>query len=369
MAIETGKHIDRLLESSTVGLCLDTGHVYLAGTDPVDVARAARGRVLHVHLKDLDPAKAAQVRSGEVPFREAVIDGLFVPLGQGGVDIAGVIAALEGDGYRGWYVLEQDVSLKGDPPVGEGPKADAVESVAYLRGWAGRLRERAARCATSRRRASSRPRRSSASARSGAATTLGSTGSTSTAGRSIASTPRPALDEQRPVPGRPGSIALTATPGRLLVAIEGRLGFLDWEAGAWADWIALEPEGVGNRLNDGRCDPAGRFWVGSMFDPAAAGKSTGLLHRVEPDGTAATVRSGIGVANGLAFAPDGRTMYFADTPRETVWAYDYDVDTARRPTSGSSSTSGRCPAGRTGPASTRPAATGSPASSAGRSCG
>jgi len=137
MAIETGKHIDRLLDSSSVALCLDTGHVYLAGTDPVDVARAARGRVLHVHLKDVDPARAARVRSGEVPFREAVIDGLFVPLGKGAVDIAGVIAALEADGYRGWYVLEQDVSLKGEPAVGEGPKADAIDSVAYLRGLAG----------------------------------------------------------------------------------------------------------------------------------------------------------------------------------------------------------------------------------------
>ena len=136
MAIETGRHIERLLDSSSVGLCLDTGHVYLAGTDPVEIARAARGRVLHVHLKDLDPARAERVRSGEVPFREAVIDGLFVHLGQGGVDIAGVIAVLEDDGYRGWYVLEQDVSLKGEPPVGEGPKADAVDSVAYLRGLA-----------------------------------------------------------------------------------------------------------------------------------------------------------------------------------------------------------------------------------------
>ena len=69
MAIETGKHIDRLLESSSVGLCLDTGHVYLAGTDPVDVARAARGRVLHVHLKDVDPARAAPrpERRGPLP--------------------------------------------------------------------------------------------------------------------------------------------------------------------------------------------------------------------------------------------------------------------------------------------------------------
>ena len=137
LAIATGPDIDRLLDSSDVGLCLDTGHVYLGGTDPVEVARKARGRVLHVHLKDLDPAKADQVRKGEVPFRQAVIDGLFVPLGEGGVDIAGVIEELEGQGYRGWYVLEQDVSLKSDPPAGSGPKADAIDSVAYLRGLVG----------------------------------------------------------------------------------------------------------------------------------------------------------------------------------------------------------------------------------------
>jgi inosose dehydratase len=133
MAIEKGSHIERLLESSDVGLCLDTGHVYLAGTDPVDIARAARGRVLHVHLKDVDPVRAEGVRRGDVPFRESVIDGLFVPLGEGAVDIAGVIATLERDGYRGWYVLEQDVSLTGEPAPGAGPKADAVASVAYLR--------------------------------------------------------------------------------------------------------------------------------------------------------------------------------------------------------------------------------------------
>ena len=138
--------------------------------------------------------------------------------------------------------------------------------------------------------------------------------------------PSTGIDEHRRAPGRPGSFALTATRGRLLVAIEGRLAFFDWESGAWSDWIPLEPEGLGNRLNDGRCDPAGRFWVGSMFDPAVTGKATGLLHRVEPNGTAVTVKSAMGVPNGLAFAPDGHTMYLADTPREVVWAYDYDAD-------------------------------------------
>lgn len=137
LAIATGPDIDRLLDASDVGICLDTGHAYLGGADPVDVAEAANGRVLHVHLKDVDQAKAERVRNGDVPFRQAVIDGLFVPLGEGGVDIAGVIETLEGQGYRGWYVLEQDVSLKFDPPAGSGPKADAIDSVAYLRGLVG----------------------------------------------------------------------------------------------------------------------------------------------------------------------------------------------------------------------------------------
>jgi L-arabinonolactonase len=134
-------------------------------------------------------------------------------------------------------------------------------------------------------------------------------------------------DEQRAVPAKPGSIALTGDSGRLLVAAGLGLAFFEFEANTWEEWIGLEPEDTGNRLNDGRCDGAGRFWVGTMFDPSSAGRSTGNLHRIGPDGSAAIVRSGIGVPNGLAFSPEGRTMYWADTPRETVWAYDYDSDT------------------------------------------
>lgn len=139
MAIEDGRDVERLLESSDVGLCVDTGHLYLAGTDPVDVVRMAPDRVLHVHLKDVDATLAEQVRGGEVPFRQAVLDGLFTPLGAGGCDIEGVIRTLEGEGFHGWYVLEQDVSLSAEPAPGEGPMADAVESVAYLRRLAATL--------------------------------------------------------------------------------------------------------------------------------------------------------------------------------------------------------------------------------------
>ncbi len=57
---------------------------------------------------------------------------MFKPLGEGDVDIAGVIRQLEEDGYQGWYVLEQDVALEAAPPPGEGPIATAARSVAYL---------------------------------------------------------------------------------------------------------------------------------------------------------------------------------------------------------------------------------------------
>ena len=123
---------------------------------------------------------------------------------------------------------------------------------------------------------------------------------------------------------RPGSIGMTETPGRFVMAMEHEIGWFAWDDG-FAAWGALEEADTGNRLNDGRADPAGRFWVGSMFHIAAENRFTGLLHRVEPDGSHRTVRSDIGVTNGIAFSPDGTTMYFADTLRDTIWAFDYDV--------------------------------------------
>ena len=123
---------ERILESSDVHLCLDTGHLFVAGADPVRIARLAEGRVAHVHLKDVDGALAERVRSGEITFKQATLEGMFTAVGDGDVDIAGVIRVLETAGYRGWYVLEQDVSLSQDPAPGEGPVADAERSVRYL---------------------------------------------------------------------------------------------------------------------------------------------------------------------------------------------------------------------------------------------
>jgi sugar lactone lactonase YvrE len=106
--------------------------------------------------------------------------------------------------------------------------------------------------------------------------------------------------------------------------MEHEAGWLDWDTGRFDAWVALEPAGTGNRLNDGRADPAGRFWVGSMHIDASDDLRTGMMHRLDADGSHATTRRGIGVSNGLAFSPDGGLMYHSDTLRDTVWVGDYD---------------------------------------------
>ncbi len=83
--------------------------------------------------------------------------------------------------------------------------------------------------------------------------------------------------------------------------------------------------GAGNRLNDGRCDPAGRFfWVGSMAESLDV--PAGKLYRYAPDGAVEVVTSDLICSNGLAWSPDGSVMYHADTRQKTVWAYDYDAE-------------------------------------------
>lgn len=130
--IESAEDTLKILENSNVGLCLDTGHLALAGDDPVALAAAVPDRVQHVHLKDVDLDLAAAVRTGTVPYYEAVRDGLFKPLGQGDLKIDDLIYRLEAAGYHGWYVLEQDVVLPHEPLPGAGPEHNATISLDYL---------------------------------------------------------------------------------------------------------------------------------------------------------------------------------------------------------------------------------------------
>jgi inosose dehydratase len=129
--VETGPETGRVLAGSRIGLCLDTGHLLAGGADPVAITAAHPERVVHVHLKDVDAATAARIRSGELSYGEAVRAGLYRPLGGGDVDIASLVRILEGSGYAGWYVLEQDVMLA-ERPADDGPLSDVRASLAYL---------------------------------------------------------------------------------------------------------------------------------------------------------------------------------------------------------------------------------------------
>ena len=130
--IETGADVQRVLDGSSISLCLDTGHLLIGGTDPVALARHAPQRIAHLHLKDVDSTIAAKVQSGSLTYSEAVRQGMYRPLGTGDVDVAAIVGALRAHGYDGWYTLEQDTVLTGDPED-EGPVADVRTSIECLR--------------------------------------------------------------------------------------------------------------------------------------------------------------------------------------------------------------------------------------------
>lgn len=86
------------------------------------------------------------------------------------------------------------------------------------------------------------------------------------------------------------------------------------------------PSGFPLRMNDAKCDPAGRLWGGNMTVERRPGACA--LYRLDPDGTVTTALGGVTLSNGLGWSPDGRTMYYIDTPLRTVDAFDFDLDTA-----------------------------------------
>jgi len=138
--IETADEVQALLDNTDVAVVVDTGHLAIGGYDPVELVKRHADRVGLVHLKDTNLAVAARLNNNELTLMEAVQDGLFTPLGQGDLDVAGVITTLETGGYDGWYVIEQDCAITGEPPSeGEGPIRDVETSVDFLRDLAASL--------------------------------------------------------------------------------------------------------------------------------------------------------------------------------------------------------------------------------------
>ena len=133
-----------------------------------------------------------------------------------------------------------------------------------------------------------------------------------------------------PMPASIGSFALRAGGG-FVVALRDGIWLAD-ALGALERRIATPPyDSPRYRFNDGRCDPQGRFVVGTMNEARDAPGAA--LYRLDASLALTQLFNGLTISNGLAWSPDGRTMYHADTPTRTVRAYDYPPD-ARPPGGG-----------------------------------
>ena len=105
-----------------------------------------------------------------------------------------------------------------------------------------------------------------------------------------------------------------ADDGRLVLSLRRTVRMFEPRTGAFEPLATPELGEEVNRLNDGKVGPDGCFWVGSMHDRRPA-LPTGKLFRITPDGNCDTILNGVRISNGLAWSPDGRTMYHADFPR------------------------------------------------------
>jgi sugar lactone lactonase YvrE len=133
-----------------------------------------------------------------------------------------------------------------------------------------------------------------------------------------------------PASGATHSTALPTMVGAVVGCASGGLlaatqaGLLRWRGDGPRQTIAVpQPDQPFNRLNDGKCDRAGRFWVGSMALDGAPRR--GCLYRIDPDGTTTCMDRGFSLCNGLGWSPDNRTMYLTDTPNGRIYAYDFDL--------------------------------------------
>lgn len=131
--------------------------------------------------------------------------------------------------------------------------------------------------------------------------------------------------------GEPVSVMVPRRTGGYLVALKNRVAFLDPATGRLDDFAAPEAGRPGNRSNESRVDPTGRFWLGTMQDNIGpdgrdipVSENSGALYRIEPDGTYHRVEMGIGIANTLIWDEDRSRLYFGDSVARTIWSYDWD---------------------------------------------
>jgi sugar lactone lactonase YvrE len=126
-----------------------------------------------------------------------------------------------------------------------------------------------------------------------------------------------------PMPSEPGCIAINAAGG-LIVALRSCLALLNTSTGKLTKVADAPYDPATTRFNDGRCDAAGRLWVGTIYEPRT--HPNAALFCVER-GTLRDSGKRATVSNGLAFSPDNKTLYHADTTSHRITAYDFDVAT------------------------------------------
>ncbi|WP_119155003.1 SMP-30/gluconolactonase/LRE family protein [Caldimonas tepidiphila] len=121
--------------------------------------------------------------------------------------------------------------------------------------------------------------------------------------------------------------AAPARDGGLLLAMRNGIWRFDPGRGARALLAAAPYDPACERFNDGKCDPAGRFWCGTLYEPRRP--PLAALYRLGTDGVLSREADGITVSNGLAWSPDGRTMYWSDTTSHSIFALDFDPASGR----------------------------------------
>jgi sugar lactone lactonase YvrE len=133
--------------------------------------------------------------------------------------------------------------------------------------------------------------------------------------------------------GQPAGAVVPRASGGLVVAVRDGFVVLDPASGEVAPLVAVETDRPENRMNDGSCDRAGRFFAGTMADDERP--RSGTLYRLDPDLSVTTLVTGVGISNGIGWSPDERLMYYIDSHAHQVDVFDYDPATGaidgRRP--------------------------------------
>ena len=128
--VETKEDMQKVMEISSCGWCLDTAHIASGDLDPSDFLEMAGDRVTLVHIKDLNLDLGRKMVQHEIGFDAAIAHRVFVPLGEGDLDLAGIIPLLP---QEVWWVLEQDQAITEFPEAGTGPADDAASSLQVLK--------------------------------------------------------------------------------------------------------------------------------------------------------------------------------------------------------------------------------------------